>query len=150
MMYKRTSQIVFYSVLIVITVIAIPAVNALISNSVTIGNTGSIKAIGVSVYWDLECTNEVSSLDWSVLEPDSSENKIIYIKNIGNAAETLSLDTENWNPANASTYITLTWNYDDLPIDPDEVAEVTMTLTISPSITGITSFSFDILIIGSG
>jgi len=149
-MYKKTSQIVFYTVLIGIIIIAIPIVNALMTNSVTIGNTGSIKAIGVSVYWDLACTNEVSSLDWSALEPGSAENKTIYIKNTGNAVETLSLDTENWNPANASTYITLTWNYDGLPIDPNGIVEVTMTLTISPSITGITSFSFDILIISSG
>ena len=149
-MYKKTSQLVFYTVLIIITVITIPAVNALMTNSVTIGNTGSIKTIGVNIYWDLACTNEVSSVGWSVLEPDSAENKTIYIKNIGNAAETLSLDTENWNPANASTYITLTWNYDDQPIDPNEVVEVAMTLTISPSIIGITNFSFDILIIGSG
>ena len=150
MMYKKTSQIVFYTVLIVITVIAIPAVNALITNSVTIGNTGSIKTIGVSVYCDLECTNEVSSLDWSVLEAGSAENRTIYIKNTGNSAETLALETENWNPTNASTYITLTWNYDDQPIDLDEVVEIIMTLTISSSITGITSFSFDIFIIGSG
>jgi len=149
-MYKKTSQIVFYTVLIGIIIIAIPIVNALMTNSVTIGNTGSIKAIGVSVYWDLACTNEVSSLDWSALEPGSAENKTIYIKNTGNAVETLSLDTENWNPANASTYITLTWNYDGLPIDPNGIVEVTMTLTISLSITGITSFSFDILIISSG
>jgi hypothetical protein len=149
-MEQKTSHILMYVALFAITVLAIPVVNALMTNSVTIGNTGSIKAIGVSVYWDALCTNEVSSVDWSVLEPGSAENKTIYIKNTGNSAATLTLETDTWVPTNASTYIGLTWNYDGQPLAPDAVVEVILTLTISEDIEDITTFSFDILIIGSG
>ena len=55
----------------------------------------------------------------------------------------------NWSPASAENYLALNWNYDSSPISPDAVVQVTFTLTVSSDITGITSFSFDITIVGS-
>jgi len=116
----------------------------------TVSNTGAVTAIGVGVYWDNECTNPLSSIDWDILEPGSNKNVTCYIRNEGNSASILSMYTSNWNPSNASDYITLSWDYDGQSIDPDEVVQVTFTLSISASIEGITSFSFDITIVGSG
>jgi hypothetical protein len=58
--------------------------------------------------------------------------------------------TSNWNPSNASGYMSLSWDYGEQSIDVDEVVQVTFTLSVDAGIEGITSFSFDITIVGSG
>lgn len=116
----------------------------------TISNAGSVKAIGVGVYRDENCTSEVSSINWGIIEPGSSENVTVYIRNEGNSVASLSMDTSNWSPSNASNYIVLSWDYGGQNIGIDEVIRVTLTLSISPDISGITSFSFDIIIMTSG
>jgi len=139
-----------YVVLIVIAVMAIPFSYVLaLNNSVTIGNVGSITTIGVTLYWDSECTNEVSSIDWGVADAGSSVNKTVHIKNIGNKAATLSINTVDWQPPEASDDISLDWDYTGQTMDPDAVLEVTLTLTISSSISDITNFSFNIIIMAS-
>jgi hypothetical protein len=116
----------------------------------TISNVGSVKAIGVGVYWDPNCTDVVSAFDWGILEPGSTKNVTVCIRNEGNFVISLSLTTSNWSPSNASNYITLSWDYDGRSINPSEVVKVIFTLAVSASIEGITSFSFDITIIGNG
>lgn len=116
----------------------------------TVGNVGSVKAIGVGVYWDENCTSEVSFIDWGMLEPDSIENVTVYIRNEGNSVASLSMETSNWNPSNASNYMALSWDYSEQSINPDDVVRITFTLSISATIEGITNFSFDITIVGSG
>ena len=121
-----------------------------VQTSRTVSNAGTVEAIGVGVYWDNECTNVLSSIDWGVLEPGSSENITCHIRNELSVVSTLSMYTSNWDPSNASDYLTLSWDYDGQSINPDEVIQVTFTLSVDASIEGITSFSFDITIVGSG
>ena len=121
-----------------------------VQTSRKVSNAGAVMTIGVGVYWDNGCTNPLSSIDWGMLEPGSSKNVTCYIRNEGNSPSTLSMYTSNWNPSGASDYITLTWDYGGQSINPDEAIQVTLTLSVSPSIGGITSFSFDITIVGSG
>ena len=116
---------------------------------VTLPNLGTVKTTGVGVYWDNGCSNSVTSINWGTVEPGSTNDVTVYIKNEGNAAETLSSTAENWNPSIASTYMTLTWDYAGQVIDVGEVVQVTLSLSVSDTIEGITSFSFDIVIIGS-
>ena len=145
-----TRRLFFYAILMILSSILVSGVYAAVTSNTIIQSSGAIKALGVRVYWDAAGTNEVTTIDWSTLEAGASENKIIYIKNTGNAAATLFLDTDNWNPSAASQYITLDWNYGGQSISPDAVVEVVLTLTISPDISGITDFSFDIIITTSG
>jgi len=120
-----------------------------VQTSRTVSNAGTVVAIGVGVYWDNECTNALSSIDWGMLEPGSSKNVTGYIRNEGNSVSTLFMYTSNWNPSNASDYMTLSWDYGGQSINPDEVVQVTFTLSVDASIDGITVFSFDITIVGS-
>jgi len=115
----------------------------------TISNAGAVKAIGVGVYWNPDGTNMVTSINWGTIEPGSSTNRTCYIKNEGNSVSTLSMNTSNWNPSNASDYISLSWDYGGQLVNPDELIPVIFTLSISDSVEGITSFSFDITIVGS-
>lgn len=115
----------------------------------TISNVGSVEAIGVGVFWDANSTSEVSSINWGIIEPDSSENVTVYIRNEGNSAVNLTMYVSNWNPSNASNYMVLSWDYAGQVIDAGEVLQVTFNLAVSTEIQGITSFSFDIVIVGS-
>jgi len=144
-----TRRLFFYAILMILSSILVSGVYATVTSNTIIQSSGAIKALGVSVYWDAASTNEVTTIDWSTLEAGASENKMIYIKNTGNAAATLFLDTDNWNPSAASQYITLDWNYGGQSISPDAVVEVVLTLTISQDISGITDFSLDITITSS-
>ena len=121
-----------------------------VQTSRTVSNAGAVKAIGVGVFWNNECTDPLSSIDWGILEPGSSKNVTCYIRNEGNSVSTLSMYASNWSPSNASDYLTLSWDYGGQSINPDDVVQVTFTLSVDASIDGITSFSFDITIIGSG
>ena len=118
--------------------------------SKTLSSTGTIETIGVGVYTDFQCNTPLSSIPWGTLEPGESQSVICYIKNEGSDPATLSLQTSNWNPTAAASYLYLSWNYNyGQSINPGDSVQVTFTLTVSPDIEGIKSFSFDITIVGS-
>ena len=141
-----TLALIFYT----LTLSVISQVTSSLQANRTISNVGEVQAIGVGIYWDQSCTTEVSSINWGIIEPGSSKNVTIYIRNEGNSVASLTMNASNWNPSNASDYIDLSWDYQGQVINVSEVLEVTFTLVISSEIQGITSFSFDIVIVGSG
>jgi len=112
----------------------------------SIGSQGTVKATGVGVYLDSSCSNAVPFVDWGTIEPGSTKNVTVYVRNEGNGVVTLFLGTENWTPSNASNYMALSWDYAGQPIVPQEVVQITLTLSTSPDIEGITNFGFDIII----
>jgi hypothetical protein len=118
--------------------------------STTIGSGGTVKTVNVGVYWDEGCSDPVSYLDWGVVEPGSQKDLTIYIKNEANVPVTLSLGTVSWDPVEASSYITLSWDYSDQLLELDASIEVTLTLSISSSLHDIDNFNFGVVIAGSG
>lgn len=135
---------------LIVSVVAATSVVALLTTQTTISGTGSIKTMGVGVYWDLACTNATSSLNFGLLEPGGSKNFTLYLKNSGNSPLTLNMTSQDWSPSSASSYMTLTWNREGQQIIPDQVMQFVVTLSVSPSVTGISSFSFDTIITGTG
>jgi len=136
---------------VLLSIVALTVVaSGFIQSSVRIRGQGTVKTVGVGVFWDSNCTSPVSFIDWGMVEPGSMNHVTVYVRNEGNVAASLSLATENWNPSNASDYLTLSWNYDGRPLNPLEVAQVTLTLALPPSVQGIESFRFDIIISISG
>jgi hypothetical protein len=143
--------------IIVITIGALVTVGVLnvavtgdLFGSISLSNVGTVKAIGVRVYWDNSCGDLVGSVDWGLVERGATKNITVYIRNEGSVPVTLSLATDNWGPSNAPDYLSLAWDYGDQGISVDGVVQVTLSLSVSEAIEGITSFSFDIVIIGSG
>ncbi|MDH5481719.1 MAG: hypothetical protein OEY22_02405 [Candidatus Bathyarchaeota archaeon] len=132
--------------LVALTVLA----SGFVRSSVRIVGRGTVKAVGVGVFWNSNCTNPVSFIDWGMVEPGSMNNATVYVRNEGNVAASISLATENWNPSNASDYLTLSWNYDGRQLNPREVVQTALILSVSSSVHGIESFSFDIIISSSG
>ena len=121
-----------------------------LNQTLSIGSRGTVKAVGVGVYWDSSCSSAVSFVDWGTVEPGSMRNVTIYIRNEGNWAVSLFMFADNWSPTDASNYMVLSWDYAGQAVDPQEVVQTTLTLSASSGIEGITDFSFDIIMGVSG
>jgi hypothetical protein len=115
-----------------------------------IPSLATLKTVGVGVYEDAACTVSVVQIDWGILEPGDTATFDAYIKNLSNVPITLTLQTEDWSPANASNFISLSWDYDGTKIPVDSSIPATLTLDVDAATSGIESFSFTIVIIGSG
>ena len=134
----------------VATMLFMASALALLQGNKSISNSGTIKAINVGVYSDSGCTQALSSLTWGMMEANTSSVKVMYVKNEGNTAMTLNMTTNTWSPANAANYITVTWNREDAVVNAGSSVQASVTLSVSPSITGITSFTFTMIILGTG
>jgi hypothetical protein len=128
------------------------AMAALLSSyTVQIPSVGQVNTVGLGVYSDAACTQNLTSISWGALDPGSVVNYQVYIKSTSNLPITLTLATDSWNPTTAATYMTLSWNYTSgTEIEPNTSLPVTLTLNVSSSVTGITSFSFNIDMTGTG
>jgi hypothetical protein len=135
---------------VVAVVLLMTSVLAILMSNTSVPNSGEIKGINVSVYQNSACTIPLSSWNWGVLEPGSSTLKTMYVKNEGNMPMTLNLTTITWTPSGAATYITITWNREGAVVTAGSNVQANVTLAVSPSITGITSFSFTMVITGTG
>jgi hypothetical protein len=120
-----------------------------VQTSLTIANSGTISTVGVGVYYNSACTNRTSSIDWGLLAPGGQKSVTVYVRNEGTAAVTLTQSTSNWNPSTASSFLSLSWSYNGQTINPGASLQVTLTLTVSSSISGVSGYSFDIVIVGS-
>lgn len=135
---------------LIIALASLGVAYAVTSSYVTLHNTGTVKGIGVGVYWDSGCTQQVTSIDWGLTDPGAVKNVTVYIRNEGNAPITLSLQTANWNPSNAPNYISLAWNYAGQTIAVNQAIGVVLSLSIASSVESIAAFSFDIIISAVG
>jgi len=100
--------------------------------------------VGVGVYWDNNCTDSVKEIDWGTIQPGSTVNVTVFVKNEGNRAISLNITAENWSPLETTSYMTFSSNYMGQTINVREILQVTLSLTTSSNIEDITSFSFDI------
>lgn len=110
---------------------------------------GSVTTVNVGAYKDAQCATNCTSINWSTINPGSSTNVTIYIKNTGTVPVTLSLSNSSWTPSNANTYMTLTWDKEGTQLAAGNFTAAKLTLRVSESITGITTFSFNIIITGT-
>jgi len=119
-------------------------------HTVRFPTTAVMKSINVGVFWNKEATQTVVSIDWGVIEPGQVVSKTVYIQNQANVPTFFTLSTEQWNPPEAATYISLNWNYTGKLVAISEIVPVALTLSVSPSISSITNFSFMIVITAIG
>jgi hypothetical protein len=115
----------------------------------TISNSGNVTAVGVGVYTDSTCTTAVSTIGWGSLNPGNTKTYTIYVRNEGTVSVTLNMNTGNWNPGSASSYIALAWNRENYILLAGQVVQAVLTLSVSSSVSGVAGFSFDITITGT-
>ena len=132
---------------------------AIVANR-TISNSGNIKvvtpspspppsppaSVQVGIYSDSGCTTVLPSISWGTLDPGGSTSATVYLRNEGNVQVMLSMAYGNWTPSSASGYFTLSWDRQSYVLSVGSVVQATLTLSVSSSISGITTFSFDITI----
>ena len=122
----------------------------LLSVNQNIPSSGTVTAVNVGVYSNSACTQNLTSINWGTVSPGDSVTRTIYVKNTGNTQVTLSMTKTNWNPASANGPITITWNRESTTLVADQVTTATLTLSVSESVSGITDFSVEIVITGTG
>jgi len=79
------------------------------------------------------------------LSPGKLEKVVVYVRNEGNESFALILTPTNWNPQNASRYLSFSWSCKENRIEIGKIVKVTQSLHVSPYTRGITNFSFDII-----
>ena len=122
----------------------------LLSGAVRVSTRAQVKSVGVDVFNDADCTVQLTMIDWGFLEPGQTKNCSAYLKSTSNVVIAVSMITESWNPANATSLIGCSWDAQGRQISADGVIAVNFTLTLNQSTTGLKSFSFTIVISGSG
>ena len=135
---------IFATMCILIAVIL--GINTGVFNASRTVYANSVKGYGAGIYWDQNCTNNSLSIDWGSIEQGSNKIFTVYIRNEGDSAAHLFITTSNWAPSAALSYITLNWNYSGQILSVGQVIPMELILAVSPSVTGITNFSFDTII----
>jgi len=111
-------------------------------------NVPNVSAVASSanlgVYSDAACTKSVSSISWGNVSVGSEKDVTVYIKNLGPDPLIPSMNMSALNPSTAYLKIYLCWDYGGEQLDSGSVVKVTLRLFVSPYISGITSFSFNI------
>jgi hypothetical protein len=81
---------------------------------------GQVVAANLQIYWDAECAQIVSGIDWGQLRLGAIATKSVFAKNTGTVSINLSLSTENWNPSTAGNYVSPSWNYTAALVQPNQ------------------------------
>jgi hypothetical protein len=124
---------------------------AVISVNQNVPSSGSIATSpNIGVYSDVACTQNLTSINWGSITPGNNVTQTVYVKNTGTGSMTLSMTVSNWSPAQADTYLTITWNKQGNQLTAGQSITATLTLAVAANITDITNFSNTITISGTG
>ncbi len=134
--------------LVIIVLLSMFASGA-VAVTATVSSSGVITTPNLSVYSDSACTKRLTSIDWGNIAQGSQVTKTVYVKNEGTTALTLHMSTTNWNPATASGPITISWDRESTALAVNQVTTVTLTLKTAATISGVTTFSTNIVISGT-
>lgn len=140
-----------FKLLIVFAIINVLLIAGIASTQLVVfRNTAIVKSIHVGVYWDANCSIPVQGIDWGVIEPGENKTIMVYVRNEGNWAFSLSIWAANWSSPEAEQYMNFTSDYQGQPVAVNEVIPVALILSVAPEIQNIKSFSFDVVIVISG
>jgi hypothetical protein len=135
---------------ITIAAIALTATTAaVLSINQNVSLNGSITAVNLGIYSDSGCTQTCTALNVGAINPGGTSTQTVYIKNTGNVPETLTMAASNWSPANANTYLTLTWNQQNTVLPAGQSIQATLTLTAASNTGSLTTFSCSVTITGT-
>ena len=81
--------------------------------------------------------------------PGDVVNKIVFIKNGGTSLVTLSMLSSGWSPVGAGSFFSLTWDREGATVDAGRVVQAVLSLDVLGAITGISYFSFNLVIEGT-
>jgi uncharacterized membrane protein len=124
---------------------------AAISTSKNMPSSGTvITSANLGVYSNSKCTTPLNSIDWGTLTPGESTSKTIYVKNTGDGLSlTLNMATSNWTPTGVNGQINLSWDKENVRLQPGESVAAILTLTVSANIVDVSGYNVQITITGT-
>jgi hypothetical protein len=120
-----------------------------LTDSKTVPLSGSITAVNVQIYSDAYCTVPCTSLSVGAVAPGGVATQTIYVKNAGTVPMTLSMAVAGWNPSNAGSYLTLSWDRTSYVLGTGASVQATLTLTAASNTGSLTTFSCSVTITGT-
>jgi len=135
-------------ILIIVSLVSLSMSVYGITTTFNLYNYGSVSQM--IVYPNELSVDKITSINWGTLTPDSIQNTTIYIKNTGDKALTLTMTATNWNPSNASDYLSFAWDGDH-ELAPYAKNPYILYLTVYENVIESTlgNFNFDIIINGT-
>jgi hypothetical protein len=100
----------------------------------------------IDVFWDANCQNHVQSIAWGTLNPGDTKSVTVYVRNEGQGGTVLALNTSDWNPPTASSYLSIGWNYSGDVVQSGQTVPIMLTLSVNSSVTDVTDFGVNITI----
>jgi hypothetical protein len=144
---------VLFAIGLLISVVTVTVVSSAVSPQVksqSVPSKGALTVINLGVYSNSACTANLTALDFGSLSSGGTSNITMWIKNIGNSNETLSLTTNTWSPTTVSQWLTLSWNQAGTVLMQNQVVAANLTLTVSPSVDpSLSNFTFNVVIAGT-
>lgn len=135
---------------LLLTIVAAPQIFGLLSSTLSLSSSGSLKTVNIKAYSDSGGTTLLSSINWGTLEAGQTATRTLYLKNEGTTTVTVSMSASGWNPSGASAYISITWNREGATITAGQAVQATITCSVSSGASGISTFSVGIVITGTG
>lgn len=149
-MALRSIRLSRFLVIIPFLLIMSTAGSVITGSQLVIRGRGSFKTIGIRAYWDPALTENVTEIDWGVIENGSYVAVSFYLKSASTVPVLLNITTMNYVPPEAEDSLTLTWDYDDSLLNPREIRLVTLTLWTHTRTEDLVDFAFDIIIYVTG
>lgn len=106
--------------------------------------------LGLGVSHDIFGNQVVEHIDWGLLKPGDIVNVTIFVKNTNLKSVFVDLSTDTWVPEGADTFLSASWDFGEEPLGVGKIRETLLILTVSPDVTDISEFSFDIILSISG
>lgn len=126
-----------------------------LANSNKLRNVGQIKTVKITAYWDTNMVNQVTVIDWGMMEQGESKSISLFIVSKSNVEISLNMTitSESWIPTHAGDWITVTWNAEGVLVGPKGSTWVTITVHISENIAdaspAIENFEFESILVGT-
>ena len=138
-----------YTAIIAICAFLIIASTGLLAPNQSDTSTGTIQTNNLEIYTNPDCTNNCTTLNFGEPKPGQVTNQTIYLKNTENTSIILTMNTNQWNPAEAENLLVLSWNREGIIIKSKEVISATFTLDVNANVEGFSNFNFNVAVMSN-
>lgn len=112
------------------------------------GNSSVIPSVNAENFKFFTATNppqHLTQIDWGIISPGENVTKAIYITSSNSKTYRLTITTSRWGPDQAQEYMAFTENGTGQTMTAQS-GIIGLTLQVFENCTGITWFSFDIIV----
>jgi hypothetical protein len=138
--FKNLSKGAIFAIVIAAVLLTVSTAAVLNTNQIVPLN-GTVTAVNLALYTDSGLTTPCTTLNTGMISPGGTATQTIYVKNTGTVPETLTMAVNAWNPSNASSSLTLSWDRQTYVLSAGQSIPATLTLTAAANTGSLTTFS---------